>query len=250
VSDANAVFAGNLMMRFTWVVATSSRRSKLRYLDLIKLREKQSIVAGQSLKFLNTYCQFKMDTTIAGIAPFKDQLLILAHLGHGDQEETGSHEAAAQKFKIPEIRVVNMDGITVERTEISVKDFESFNVNDYHLEHLASVNAIDAAFYLVSPQDIILIKPRDLSDHIKWLLDAKMYGKALKAVENAGPESGLIKSSTIVDIGMKYIKSLFEMEQYAKAAAYVPKVLRDDSLLWHGMIQMFISEGKISVLIC
>ena len=74
------------------------------------------------------------------------------------------------------------------------------------LEHIVSENT----YYISSPKTIILAKPRDLEDHIEWLLEKKKYEEALIAVEQADSSYGGRSIHDIVDIGQKYMTSLIE----------------------------------------
>lgn len=105
--------------------------------------------------------------------------------------------------------------------------------------------------------DIITARVRDFNDHIEWLLDAKQYIEALYAVENAGPENaGLIKASSIIDIGLKFINSAFDDGKYImmsgrfeEAAVQCPKVLRNDAKMWELFSEKFLETGKINKLL-
>ena len=56
-----------------------------------------------------------------------------------------------------------------------------------------------------------MAKPRDLEDHIEWLVERKKYHEALKAAEGAGPSyAGRLQVNSIVEIGQKYMGTLME----------------------------------------
>jgi hypothetical protein len=75
--------------------------------------------------------------------------------------------------------------------------------------HCNPDDGIEAVYYITAPKDIIVIKPCDLNDHVKWLLDRQMYGQALEDVAKADPQQvGLIKAQAIIEIGLKYINAL------------------------------------------
>jgi len=59
-----------------------------------------------------------------------------------------------------------------------------------------------------------MAKPRDLEDHIDWLLDRQKYEEALNAVEQADSSYGGRSVHDIVDIGQKYMTSLIKEGTY------------------------------------
>jgi hypothetical protein len=49
-------------------------------------------------------------------------------------------------------------------------------------------NSAEPLFYIVSPKDIVVARPRDVDDHITWLLQHDKYQPALEAAQ-ANPSS-------------------------------------------------------------
>ncbi|KAJ1566881.1 Vacuolar protein sorting-associated protein 41, partial [Nowakowskiella sp. JEL0078] len=96
----------------------------------------------------------------------------------------------------------------------------------------------------MSPKDIIVAKPRDLDDHIEWLVERRKYSDALKAAEKAGASyGGRLQVKNIIEIGQKYLATLLEEGHYEEAAALCPKILRKDGKMWEKWIFAF-SEAK------
>ncbi len=62
-------------------------------------------------------------------------------------------------------------------------------------------------FYVVSPKDLVLAKPRDLDDHIGWLLDRSRYEEALSSLQEAQTGS---KIYDLTDLGERYLTYLIE----------------------------------------
>ena len=60
---------------------------------------------------------------------------------------------------------------------------------------------LQSMFYVVSPKDIVVAKPRDLDDHISWLLQNERYPEALEAAR--GNERH-IRSHKLIAIGEVY----------------------------------------------
>jgi hypothetical protein len=79
---------------------------------------------------------------------------------------TTQHPAARQVVAAqrPELRIATMKNDEVCSDALSIRGFEAYRANDYHLEFLPT----DNHFYIVSPKDIVVAKPCDLDDHITW----------------------------------------------------------------------------------
>ncbi len=82
-------------------------------------------------------------------------------------------------MRFPELRIVTRANEEVSSDALEIHGFEQYLASDYRLDHLAT----ESLFYIVSPGDIVVAKPRDLDDHIKWLMDRKKYEEALSAAE-------------------------------------------------------------------
>lgn len=96
--------------------------------------------------------------------------------------------------------------------------FESYSANDYKLEYCAS----ESTFYIVSPKDIVAAKPRDIDDHIQWLVERRRYEDALKIAEEIESRTASLvpdallqdtpssneRVKNIVDIGQKWLATL------------------------------------------
>ena len=139
------------------------------------------------------------------------------------------------------MHVLSYEGQVVDSDQLALSNFQKYGPNDYHLVSRITEDISDTAFYVISPKDVVLARPRDINDHIEWLVQKQDYGTALNKAEH--DES--IKPQTIIEIGLKYISSLFEQGHFAEAAEITPKIFKDDSLLWESWIIKFIAKGQI-----
>jgi hypothetical protein len=72
-------------------------------------------------------------------------------------------QAQAQR---PELRIVSRTNEEVSSDALTILGFERYQPGDYRLDHMAA----ESLFYVVSPKDVVVAKPRDTDDHIAWLL--------------------------------------------------------------------------------
>jgi hypothetical protein len=105
-------------------------------------------------------------------------------------------------MRFPELRIVTRANEEVSSDALEVHKFDECNASDYRLDHLAT----ESLFYIVSPRDIVVAKPRDLDDHIRWLVDRQKYEEALAAAE-AYP-------TNIAFISLCFIALIYYLAQY------------------------------------
>ncbi|XP_075752074.1 vacuolar protein sorting-associated protein light isoform X4 [Rhipicephalus microplus] len=79
----------------------------------------------------------------------------------------------------PQLRVMEPHfGESVEHSSdiLSVRGFRAYRASDYCLESLPE----EGLFFVVSPKDVIVAKPRDQDDHMDWLLQHEKYEEAVQ----------------------------------------------------------------------
>lgn len=113
-----------------------------------------------------------------------------------------------------------------------MEGYEHYGPTDYRLDHMAN----ESLYYVVSPRDIVVAKPRDLDDHISWLLENEKYKEAL---DEACANVAHIHTHNLVDIGERYLTHLLETGHIREAAAKCPNILGDSEKLWEKWIYVF-----------
>jgi hypothetical protein len=71
---------------------------------------------------------------------------------------------------------------------------------------------------VVSPSDIIVVRPRDEADHIEWLVDRQRYEEALTAAEALQKQHG--SALDVKAIGLKYIQHLIDQGKSCVLSEY------------------------------
>eukprot|EP00833_Pecoramyces_ruminatium_P006798 jgi/Orpsp1_1/1180830/evm.model.c7180000074804.1 len=200
-------------------------------------------------KYLEVTYEFKTDYIISGIATLDDSIVLIAFSIDKDDlidiDVIIDTPKKRKKSQPPEIRVLDYNGNEIAADVISIQKYERFMSNDYHLEHIVAENT----YYISSPKTIIMAKPRDLEDHIDWLLERQKYEDALNAVEQADSSYGGRSVHDIVDIGQKYMTTLIKEKRFSEAAAICPKILRQNGELWEEWILLFNNSDKLSEII-
>lgn len=189
---------------------------------------------------------FQVDCMIAGIVPHPTpstslgpdskmvpaltSLLILAYSPpdisflHGNEHTEDRAQQARKAAERPELRIISRAGEELTADALSLADFHLWSCNDYVLTEVDS-NPAGAAqgstgkwYAVLSPKDIVIVKPRDRRDHVEWLVERKRYEEALEEVERI-QESGEViggdggNAVNAVEIGRRYLEYLINEGQ-------------------------------------
>ena len=217
---------------------TSDTDFLIGWMDSVKLlgvrtRSSTDVVTGSSTKLIQTIHQFKVDFIIAGLAPFKaDGIIILGCPIEGES------------VKPPEVNIVNWKGEVVANDVLQITGFENFKAADYHLEYLPAEEAqLDACYFIASPNDVIVAKPRTVQDHVAWLLNHDKLQEAFAVVESSPIYGETERKEMLTEIGQSIIMFYIEAKEYQIASEWCQKVLKDDLALWEKWIFVF-GEAK------
>ncbi|CAO1625027.1 unnamed protein product [Sympodiomycopsis kandeliae] len=225
---------------------------------------------------------FEMDCLISGIAPYGNDLLILCYVteldsssgsedsehSDADTELDASSRRKRQKRRPgqpPELRIIDpQTGDEKSSDVLSLSGFEKFHCNDYRLvpshevlQHRAASSSTSGnilsdsdIFYVVSPHDVILARPRDEKDHIHWLLDHQKYESALHRIEAMGSQAALEAGFDADAIGRRWIHHLVDdVGDFEKAAHLSTRILGRDSSAWEEWVFLFLQRGQLDKLV-
>ncbi|XP_057247651.1 vacuolar protein sorting-associated protein 41 homolog isoform X2 [Beta vulgaris subsp. vulgaris] len=209
-----------------------------------------------SVSQVDIVASFQTNYYISGIAPFGDSLAILAYIpGEEDGEKDFSNTAPPRQANAqrPEVRIVSWTNDELATDALPVHGFEHYKAKDYCLSHtpLSGNNysngrwaaGDEPLYYVVSPKDIVIAKPRDAEDHINWLLEHGWYDKALVELEATQGRKELFE-----EVGSRYLEHLLAEKRYGEAAALCPKLLRGSASAWERWIIRFAQLRQLPVL--
>ncbi|KAJ3254578.1 Vacuolar protein sorting-associated protein 41 [Boothiomyces macroporosus] len=221
----------------------------------IKERSAMDKNSGLSPKYVLVTHQFRTEFVVAGIAPFQDDILLLSFITNALDENTDVLDVFLNRktSSPPEIHIVGLDGLEVANDVLSIGGFENYQANDYRLgkkylmaEYLASDTISDVTYYISSPKDIIVAKPRDIKDHIEWLISLENYQEALDLVDEHKKEMVERDADELtLNIGQKYLKSLMDAKDYEGAAVVCSKVLGTNAQLWESWVYQFAEARQL-----
>ncbi|KAL5213790.1 hypothetical protein ABZP36_002942 [Zizania latifolia] len=217
----------------------------------------RSITTASYQKYVDIVGSFQTGYHISGIAPFGDLLVVLAYVPEEEDKENNfsksvpSRQGTAQR---PEIHLVSWKNDELTTDALPIHGYEHYKAKDYALAHAPFSGSSNAGgqwaagdeplYYIVSPKDIVVAKPRDTEDHIAWLLQHGWHEKALAAVE-----AGQGRTELLDEVGSRYLDHLIIERKYAEAARLCPKLLRGSPSAWERWVFHFAHLRQLAVLV-
>ncbi|KIJ69735.1 hypothetical protein HYDPIDRAFT_120723 [Hydnomerulius pinastri MD-312] len=174
---------------------------------------------------------------------------------YGDEMTDDRVRQARKTAERPELRIISRAGEELTADALSVTNYQSWACNDYLLAEVDSSGSTDAerSYIVVSPKDVVIVRPRDRRDHIAWLVEHQRYEEALDEVEKLSEEERTPEKSDpsidAVQIGERYIKYLVGEGDFPKAARLCPKVCGQDIRRWEEWVFMFAQKQQLQAII-
>ncbi|XXG60295.1 hypothetical protein AAC387_Pa04g2238 [Persea americana] len=217
----------------------------------------QRTINISSAKHVDIVASFQSSYFISGIAPYGDSLVILAYIPeeeNGEKEFSSTIPSRQGTAQRPEVRIVTWKNDELTTDALPVHGFEHYTAKDYSLAHAPFTGSSYAGgqwaagdeplYYIVSPKDVVIAKPRDAEDHITWLLQHGWHEKALAAVE-----AGQGRTELLDEVGSRYLDHLILERKYAEAASLCPKLLRGSASAWERWVFHFAHLRQLPVLV-
>ncbi|ACO67807.1 predicted protein [Micromonas commoda] len=218
-------------------------------------------------RFVEVVAMFQTDYFVCGIAPFgPDRLVAFAFVDGGGGEAAGDAadgEASRAPSSRPEVRVLTWKNEDLTCDALTMKGYESFQAGDYHLaacvpddddryddrydDASGSPSSDTAAYYLVSPRDVLVGKPRTVADRLRWLVEERGdYEAALEACDAAVASAvPAIPRRRVRDvIADAYLQSHLDAGDPARGASLCPRLLGTDALKWERWIARFAATPR------
>ena len=213
-----------------------------------------------------THTRNASTSSTSSSVPAPTSLLVLAYTPTDTSffhEATEDRAVQARKTaERPELRIISRAGEELSTDALSVTGFQSWGCNDYTLAEFDQDGTGKTKGYLVlSPKDVIIVRPRDRKDHIAWLVERKRYEEALgqiEIMENEGTET-----IDATEIGQRYIEHLVGegkgwlhhdpgtpdpfIGDFTKAAKLFSKVCGQDTRRWEDWIFVFAQKQELQV---
>lgn len=129
----------------------------------------------------------------------------------GNEASEDRSEQARKAAERPELRIVSRAGEELTADALGIAEYERWGCNDYVFVEVDA--ALGDRYYIVlSPRDIVVVRPRDWRDHVAWLVERQRYEEALEEIERqagmgvtVGPGQDAVDA---VHVGQRYIEHL------------------------------------------
>ncbi|WVF72944.1 hypothetical protein IAT40_007762 [Kwoniella sp. CBS 6097] len=213
----------------------------------IRSRAKSQTNSGLPPLTVEMTAIYQVDCMISGIAQYQSSYVVLAYIAPDTYSNEATDNPAEQRRKAanrPELRLIDK-GEEVNADALSLANYHMYGCNDYSL--VKSQREGEDVFFVVSPSDVIVVRPRDEVDHIDWLVERERYEEALTAAEELQKRHG--NALDVKAIGLKYMQHLLGQGHYDQTASLAPKVLAQDVELWEKWIYIFVQHQQLPAII-
>ncbi|KAK9457296.1 hypothetical protein V1511DRAFT_493254 [Dipodascopsis uninucleata] len=158
-----------------------------------------------------------IDGLVSGVLRYDDEsLLILTY----NPPPSPTEEVPRPLALTPELRLVSpLTGEEFSADQLSLRGYERLGANDYHLGLWCDKTTSARKFFVLSARDGVEATERNEYDRFEWLLERKRYDEAWEMSQS------LVDDTRRRDIGIFWIESLVEQENWAEGAQVISKVL-------------------------
>ena len=215
------------------------------YIKVVRVRSRvrNQTTSGLPALTVELTAIYQVDCMISGISPFGSSYIVLAYIPPDTYVNEATEDRAEQRRRAanrPELRVIH-NGEETSADALSLTNYDMYGCNDYSL--VKSRRPGDDSFLVISPADVIVVGPRDEIDHIQWLVERQRFEEALSAAEVVGKKTG--GRIDAKEIGLQYMRHLFDQGDFDRAAGLAPRVLGQDVSAWEKWIHDFISHDQL-----
>ncbi|KAK7789046.1 hypothetical protein R5R35_010545 [Gryllus longicercus] len=176
---------------------------------------------------------FTTDFFICGIGPLDNYLVLLGYMK--EMDENGK----AQRPQLYVLEPRPEDYIEVCTDGLSLRGYQEYKCNDYHLECLLEENH----FFIVSPKDVVVAIPYDADDRVQWLMEHGKYETAMQAVTEL--EGRNLKKYNLLKVGRAYLDHLLSQNKFEEAGKLCLKILGKDKQLWEEEVFKFARQQQL-----
>ncbi|ORX39372.1 hypothetical protein BD324DRAFT_619424 [Kockovaella imperatae] len=213
------------------------------YIKIVRIRSRPRAQTSTGLPALTVELTaiFQVDCMISGISPFGSSYIVLAYIAPDTYDNEATDDPMEQRRKAanrPELRVITAQGEESTADALSLANFHLYGCSNYSLVKSSQI------WYVLTPADIIIVQPRDESDHIQWLVERERFEEALEAAEKMSVTGALDAKA----IGLQYMHHLSGKGDYARAAALASRVLEDNVGAWETWVDIYTERGQLAVI--
>lgn len=198
-----------------------------------KIEKRNSVIRDIPEFSVNPVATFQLEYFISGICPLDtSQLVILAYV------KTKDEKSKSLRPLMYMLQAENTRYAEVSTDNLSLRGYQDYTCNDYHLECLLDENR----YIIASPKDIIIASAYDFDDRIEWLVEHTKYEEAMNLVTT---KCRYLRRNSALVVGKKYVDFLLNRKEYTKAAELCSNILGDDKALWEKEVFKFARNHQL-----
>ncbi|OBZ70108.1 Vacuolar protein sorting-associated protein 41 [Grifola frondosa] len=124
----------------------------------------------------------------------------------GNEATPDRAEQVRKAAERPELRIISRVGEELAADALGITGFERWSCNDYVLVEIDAGPPGERYYIVLSPKDVVVVKPRDWKDHVTWLVERQRYEEALEEIERRHGQPGV----SVVGLKTRWMQSKLE----------------------------------------
>ena len=222
----------------------SSKHLLVGWSDTIKLIQisLRRLQSGHTHLYAEIVRMFKTPYHIYGLAPWGKKSIAVLAMGRDDDDDEEE-----DSVELSELHIISRDsGEEVSSDLLELRGFEHYDKTDYSLHHISKT------LYVVASKDVVLAKPRNITDRIRWLLKRNRFETILSILTD--PSNGDISITLKSQFAESYMSELVSSKNWTRAASFCSDLVsmssntkNDDEKgkLWEKWISVFAKHRKL-----
>lgn len=147
---------------------------------------------------------------------------------------------SAQFYKSNLLLIAEYEDSRAELLEIGIRNSDIRHCDDLSLERNNAICLGSKMFFLINGQKLFVLEPRGINDQIEWLINQKFFEKAYHTSIESGQK--IEERFQHEALGLQLLTEMLELNEFERAAAFCPTVLKDSAHLWETWILVFVQR--------
>ena len=199
----------------------SSKYLLVGWSDTIKIIQisQRRLSSGHSQLYAEIVRMFRTPYDIYGLAPWGKKSIAVLAMGRDDEDEEEEEE---DRVELSELHIISRDsGEEMSSDLLELRGFEQYDKTDYSLHHSSDCKNL----YVVASKDVVLAKPRNIIDRIRWLLKRNRFETILNilkssASDDSSAEHDDVPTTLKSQFAESYMSALVSSKKWSRAASF------------------------------
>ena len=215
-------------------------------IKLIQISQRRS-QSGHSFLCAEIVRIFRTPYHIYGLAPWGKKSIAVLAMGRDDDDDDDDDDEEEDSVELSELHIISRDsGEEVSSDLLELRGFEHYDKTDYSLHHISKT------LYVVASKDVVLAKPRNITDRIKWLLKRNRFETILSILTDTSNSD--ISTTLKSQFAESYMSELVSSKNWTRAASFCSDLVsmssnvkndEEKGKLWEKWISVFAKHRKL-----